>query len=74
MNEEIEQAAPEVETPEDPMENLMAVLGDLQERYNIQQEDMDAVVDAINVAFGGYEDEGAEMPEEGDEVPSGLTA
>lgn len=68
MNEEemVDQEAPVVEEAPaeemDPMENLMQVLGELQERYGIDQEEMDAVVDAINVAFG----EG-EAPAEGEE-------
>ena len=60
MEEQIAQEAPAEEM--DPMDNLMAVLGELQERYGIQQEEMDAVVDAINSAFGAPVEE-APAPE-----------
>lgn len=58
MDEEmIEQNAPAVEEVPaeemDPMDNLMEILGELQARYEISQEEMDAVVDAINVVLEG---------------------
>ena len=66
MNEEVPMeeevagaAAPEAVAEEqvDPMENLMEMLAELQERYGISQEEMDAVVDAINMAFGAPTEE-----------------
>ena len=58
MNEEmnevpVEEVPPEaIEAEVDPMDNLMQVLAELQERYDISQEEMDAVVDCINAALG----------------------
>lgn len=38
------------------MEDLMDLIGQLQERYSIDQEDVDALVDAINQTFVGGEE------------------
>ena len=57
MNEEMNEVPVEevpleaIEAEVDPMDNLMQVLAELQERYGISQEEMDAVVDCINAAF-----------------------
>ena len=49
MEDNMEQIVSEQEV--DPMENLMQMLGELQERYNISQEEMDSVVDGINMVI-----------------------
>ena len=70
MDEEMmEGQAPTEEAPVDPMDNLMAVLAELQERYGIDQAEMDAVVDAINAAFGGEVEEAPAEEAAPEEVP-----
>lgn len=45
------------------MEDLMDLIGQLQERYGIDQADVDTLVDAINQTFTG----GEEVPEMDDQ-------
>ena len=45
------------------MEDLMDLIGQLQERYDIDQADVDTLVDAINQTFTG----GEEVPEMADQ-------
>lgn len=47
---------------EDPMQNVLDILGELQERYGISDDEINAVIDAVNVAFGADVEEPA--PEE----------
>jgi len=58
------------------MEDLMDLIGQLQERYDIDQADVDTLVDAINQTFVGGDEVGNAMsdqsvpefePEEGEE-------
>lgn len=46
------------------MEDLMDLIGQLQERYGIDQADIDTLVDAINQTFMGGEEVGEEVGEE----------
>lgn len=46
------------------MEDLMDLIGQLQERYNIDQADIDTLVDAINQTFMGGEEVGKEMADQ----------
>lgn len=77
MEEEmIEQEAPEVEAPAEEMEPgdaFMQLLAELQERYQIADEDMNAIVDAFNVCMGAGEAETWTCPECGMEVPASET-
>lgn len=77
MEEEmIEHEAPEVEAPAEEMEPgdaFMQLLAELQERYQIADEDMNAVVDAFNVCMGDGEEETWTCPKCGMEVPASET-
>lgn len=46
------------------MEDLMDLIGQLQERYGIDQADVDTLVDAINQTFTGGEDVGEELADQ----------
>ena len=46
------------------MEDLMDLIGQLQERYGIDQADIDTLVDAINQTFMGGEEVGEEMADQ----------
>lgn len=46
------------------MEDLMDLIGQLQERYGIDQTDIDTLVDAINQTFMGGEEVGEEMADQ----------
>lgn len=73
MEEEmIEQEVP-VEAPAEEMEPgdaFMQLLADLQERYQISDEDINTVVDAFNVCMGADIEEPVEEPIEDEELPA----
>ena len=46
------------------MEDLMDLIGQLQERYGIDQADVDTLVDAINQTFMGGEEVGEELSDQ----------
>lgn len=46
------------------MEDLMDLIGQLKERYGIDQADIDTLVDAINQTFMGGEEVGKEMADQ----------
>ena len=63
-------AAPEEEAME-PMDALMDLIAQLQEKYQMEQEDVDVLVEAIYSLAEPEMPEGGEMPEEAapDEQP-----
>lgn len=46
------------------MEDLMDLIGQLQERYGIDQADVDTLVDAINQTFTGGDEVGNAMSDQ----------
>lgn len=46
------------------MEDLMDLIGQLQERYGINQADVDTLVDAINQTFAGEDTVGNAMSDQ----------
>lgn len=68
MEEEmIEQEVPAEEM--EPGDAFMQLLADLQERYQISDEDINTVVDAFNVCMGADVEEPVEEPVEDEELP-----